>query len=209
MELFFELKGWWKFVSRIFKRFRRKAMNPIHILSQEHSLIRQVLDHLTAAKEKLETAKWPPGIFFEKAVEFSANFSDKYHHFKEEYVMFGLLAQKKEGAFDVPIGVLRYEHERCRSFISIIQASIEGYNKRDEIATTTLLENLAPYISILKRHIHKEEHIFFPMVQGELSHEENQTLLRHFEKEEKRIGNKDIMGTMHKLVLEMKFLLDE
>ncbi len=184
-------------------------MNPIHILSQEHDLISQVLDHLTAAKEKLEISKWPPGIFFEKAIEFSANFSDKYHHFKEEYVMFGLLAQKKEGAFDVPIGILRYEHERCRSFISIIQASIEGYNKRDEIATTTLLENLAAYISILKRHIHKEEDIFFPMVQRELSHEESRTLLTQFEKEEKRIGNKDIMGTIHKLVLEMKLLLDE
>ena len=42
------------------------------------------------------------------------------------------------------------------------------------------------------------------MVQKELSHEESQTLLRHFEKEEKRIGNKNIMGTMHKLVLAKK-----
>ena len=184
-------------------------MNPIHILSQEHDLIRQVLDHLQAAKEKLEIAKWPPRIFFEKAVEFSVNFSDKYHHFKEEYVMFGLLAQKKDGAFDVPIGVLRYEHERCRSFVSIIQDSIERYNKRDEIATTTLLENLAAYISILKRHIHKEEHIFFPMVQRELSHEDSQTLLKHFEKEEKRIGNKDIREATHNLVVEMKSLLEE
>lgn len=41
------------------------------------------------------------------AVKFLHNFADKFHHFKEEYLMFGLLAEKKGGRFDGPIGALR------------------------------------------------------------------------------------------------------
>jgi hemerythrin-like domain-containing protein len=182
-------------------------MKATEILVKEHSLILQAVDCLAQAKEKLEVYEQLPQEFFEMAVEFTHNFADKYHHFKEEFLMFGLLAQKKDGAFDGPISALRFEHERCREFINKIGRSIEDYIRGDQIATATLLENLAAYISILKRHIHSEDHIFFPMVDQELSQDEKNALQLQFLKEEEKMGGRDFFINSEKMVFEMCFLL--
>ena len=121
--------------------------------------------------------------------------------------MFGLLAQKKDGAFDGPISALRFEHERCREFVKKIERSVEDYSRGDQIATATLLENLAAYISILKRHIHSEDQIFFPMVDRELSQDEKEALQLQFQKEEEKMGGRDFFVKSEKMVFEMCFLL--
>jgi hemerythrin-like domain-containing protein len=182
-------------------------MKPTEILVKEHSLILQAVECLTQAKEKLEAYEQLPQKFFEMAVEFTQNFADKYHHFKEEFLMFGLLAQKKDGAFDGPISALRFEHERCRYFTDKIGKSIEDCIRGDQIATATLLENLAAYVSILKRHIYSEDHILFPMVEEELSQAEKKALQLQFLKEEKKMGGRDFFINSEKLVFEMCFLL--
>ena len=90
--------------------------------------------------------------------------------------MFGLLSQKKDGAHDGEIGTLRFQHERCRTFIGEIEKSIKGYSAGDEIATTMLLENLASYTSLLKLHIYIEDRIFFKMVKKTMSENEDHAL---------------------------------
>jgi hemerythrin-like domain-containing protein len=184
-------------------------MNVTDILVREHLIIRESLDALSRARDDLEQGQRPPKEFFAVAVEFARNFADKYHHFKEEYLMFGLLAQKKAGLFDGPIGSLRHEHEQCRYFIEKIFESIDSYAGGDEIATTTLLENLAAYISILKKHIHIEDHVFFKMAEQELSEKEKRILVAQFEKEEHKLGGTKFVETCRTLVLEMGSLIGE
>jgi hemerythrin-like domain-containing protein len=88
-------------------------MKAMQILTREHVLILQMLTQLSRAREKLEIKEQPPVEFFKKAILFSQNFADRFHHFKEEFLMFGLLAQKKEGVLDAEIGALWFQHERC------------------------------------------------------------------------------------------------
>ena len=87
---------------RIFNAsFEKEAhMDPIETLSNEHGLIRQYLDVLSMAAEKIENSKRPSDAFFEKAVDLSRTFADGFHHFKEEHVLFVQLAQKKRGEVD-------------------------------------------------------------------------------------------------------------
>lgn len=182
-------------------------MKATQILVREHVLILQMLERLSYAREKLEQKEHPPVDFFRKAILFSRNFADQFHHFKEEFLMFGLLAQKKEGKLDTDIGALRFQHERCRSAIDSIDKSLTGYARGDEIAITTLLENVAAYISLLTRHIYIEDHVFFPMIETFLSKDEQQTLVDQFQQEEKRIGDKDGFTPSQRLLDEMRSLL--
>jgi len=182
-------------------------LKSLEILKKEHRLIRHALDIVSAAKEKLETGGHPSREFFEKAVEFSRTFADKFHHFKEEYLMFGLLAEKKDGFYDGEIGALRYQHERCRKCMDQIENSIHGYSQSDAVATTMLLENLASYISLLKLHIYIEDHIFFPMVEKDLSEDEDRLLSEQFRYEEKGTGAEDFFENSRKLALEMSTLI--
>ena len=54
-------------------------MNPIDILIEEHLLVRQFLDNLSLALNKLEKDIRPPREFFNKAIKFAQNFTDKFH----------------------------------------------------------------------------------------------------------------------------------
>jgi len=101
-------------------------MDPIETLSNEHGLIRQFLDVLSIAGDKIENGQRPSEAFFEKAVDFARTFADHYHHFKEEHVLFVQLAQKKQGDVDAQLEALRYEHERGRSLITGVETATPG-----------------------------------------------------------------------------------
>ena len=183
-------------------------MKATEILIREHALIQQALKSLSRAQKKIEENQQLPKGFFEKALVFLREFADQSHHFKEEYIMFGFLALKKDGAFDGPIGSLRFQHERCRACIDEISNSLDGYADRDDIATTRLLENLAAYISLLRRHIYQEEHIFFKMAEEELSKKEENILSVQFKKENQKMGAQTFYEQNGKLLDEMEALLD-
>lgn len=174
-------------------------------LFEEHNLIRHMLETAQKAKDLIEADKYPDQQFFFKMIEFADKFVDRYHHFKEEYIMFGLLAQKKEGTLDSEIGALRFQHERCKKFISEIESSLSGYQRKEEIAVTHLLENLSSYISVLRRHIYKEESRYFPIVDSEFSEDEKDMLRKQFNKEISK--QEDFLKKHRKLVEAMEQLL--
>ncbi len=179
-------------------------MTPITILKEEHHLIREALENFILAKKKMESGETPPVAFFERGVEFIRSFVQKYHHFKEEYVMFQRLAEKKNGTLDAQIDALRYQHERGRDLVLNMAEALEGYKKGLVIQTTLLLESLAAYPSLLRQHIHKEEHLFFPLVEKVLTDPEMEALLELFNKEEKKWegGNwaRDLIRDMGKML---------
>lgn len=181
-------------------------MKPTELLIEEHNLIRQALESMGLAIDKLETGERPPVEFFEKAVDFTRNFSDKFHHYKEEYLMFGRLAQMKKGELDAQVDALRYQHDRGRDLIAEISNALDGYAQGEDARTTILLENLAAYVSMLRRHIHREDYVFYPMVDDVLSAEDQQYLQEEFQKEKSKSGE-TIFEDSKKIVMDMGALL--
>ena len=82
------------------------------------------------ARNKLERNERPQKAFFEKGIDFCKNFADRFHHFKEENLMFGMLALKEECDLDSEMIALRYQHERNRHFIRQIQNVLDPYTGR-------------------------------------------------------------------------------
>ena len=181
-------------------------MEPMEILRNEHGLIRQYVDHLSIAAERMQEGQHPPREFFEKAVQFSKEFAGQYHHVKEEYMMFVRLAMKKGGTMDGEIESLRHQHETGRNYIGAIAGNLEGYEAGDPARTSTILENLGAYISMERQHIHKEDHLFFPMVQEEFTADDMNQVKAEFAKAKEKAGD-DVFERNHKLVVEMGSLL--
>lgn len=181
-------------------------MDVLDILSNEHGLIRRYLEEVTLAAQKMEGGARPPREFFEKAVEFARLFADRYHHFKEEYLMFVHMAQKRKGEIDAQLEALRHQHERGRNLIASIAERLDRYDREDPIAGAELLENLAAYASLLKHHIHIEDHVFYPMARRELDARDMAQLLDEFESDRARAGERTF-ETSHKLVVDMGSIL--
>jgi len=183
-------------------------MDPIEILRNEHGLIRRFVDLLSVAVARLEVDDSPPRAFFDNGIEFVRGFSDGFHHKKEELVMFVQLAQKKNGAIDGQIEALRYQHDQGRGFIKAIAGALDGYADGDLNTTAIVRENAAAFASLLKHHIHTEDHIFFPMAQETMTSDELETLGRKFEKVQD-VHGADTFQRYDKLVVDLDAMLTE
>lgn len=157
-------------------------MNPIEILVEEHNLILRGLDLLTTAAEKIVRNQNPPREFFEKAMRFTLDFTNKFHHYKEEIVMFGLLAEKKEGEIDAELERLRSQHAALHDYMNQISQSLDAYGKNIDAEVRRLHRALSEYIETLRRHIHAENKIFYPLVVKTLSEDEMKWLMGEFDK---------------------------
>lgn len=163
-------------------------MNVLQSLVQEHRLIRQYLDNLAFAVERLEHGDRPPKEFFENAVVFAREFVDGYHHFKEEHQMFVMLAQKMKGKHDAAIETLRYQHERGRAIVTAMADAIAGYHRGDERDVLTMLENTAAFGALLRQHINREDSVFYPMAKKELSQDDQARLREEFQRADEKHG---------------------
>jgi len=157
-------------------------VNAIETLVEEHRLIQRGLDLLTTAAERIERNQRPPKEFFEKAVRFTLNFTNKFHHYKEEIVMFGMLAQKREGELDAEIERLRDQHHTLHNYMNEISKSLDAYSENSQSEVRRLHRNLCDYIETLRRHINAENRIFYPLVAKTLTEDEMLWLREEFDK---------------------------
>ena len=163
-------------------------MKAVTILKEEHMVILELLDQLKLAGERILKNKFPPREFFETAVKFARVFADKFHHYKEEEIMFRILAQKNSGAIDSDLEKLRQQHEQCRDYVTAISAAVEGYAAGRDSDTRILHRNLADYVATMHKHINFENVTFFPRVARELSSDELDTLAAEFGKWDEKMG---------------------
>src|SRR3990172_1238490 len=181
-------------------------MNILQSLAHEHRLIRQYLDDLAFAAERLEHGERPPKEFFETAVLFAREFVDGYHHFKEEHQLFVMLAQKLKGKHDAAIEALRYQHERGRAIVNAISEATAGYHRGDERAVLAILENVAAFGALLRQHINREDSVFYPMARKELSREDQERLQEEFTRADEKAGA-DCFERNEERVMKMTGLL--
>jgi hemerythrin-like domain-containing protein len=181
-------------------------MDALETLTNEHGLIRQFLDNLTLAAGHIEEGRRPSQAFFEKGVDFARSFADTYHHFKEEHMVFVRLAQRRGGEIDAQLDALRYQHERGRELVTGMANAIDGYAAKDPNKTADLLQNMSAYVSLLRHHIHTEDHVFFPMARKNLDDKEMRELETEFLKVQGKQGG-DTFERSHKMVIDMGSIL--
>ena len=163
-------------------------MSVIDTLKEEHRLVRRFLDNIEVTLDLMDRGGEVPEQFFDLLIDFSKTFMDKYHHFKEEYIIFLKLAEKKGGEIDPQIVSLRDQHERGRYLVRNIKQSVAGYLRKDEIARAEILEHLGHFHLLQKQHLNRENHVFIPMARESFNSSELKEFEEEFEKEKNRLG---------------------
>jgi hemerythrin-like domain-containing protein len=181
-------------------------LKAVEILVEEHTLILEFLATFGRGVEKIESENPPDSAFFDRSLEFCRGFADKAHHYKEEHVMFGLLAQKHDGKLDGLISSHRDQHEQCRNLIQNMAGSLPGYARGEEEARRNLFAAGSTYVRTLRSHIASENDIFFPMAISTLTGDEGEALLTEFKRYEAKAGV-DMWGDGPALVEELGSML--
>lgn len=159
-------------------------MDVINILVGEHKNIVQLLAVLQSGAERIIANRPPPKAFFETGVQQAKQYADQAHHFKEEYVLFGALAQKHNGDLDAHIERHRNQHEQCRDLLQGISSALAEYEKGTEDAVKVVHRNTTEYVRTLRSHIRSENEVFFPLAEHSLSESEASALLEEFHRYE-------------------------
>ena len=143
-------------------------MNPIEKLMAEHQIILRGIDLLESGASRLEKGENIAPDYFRKAIDFIRNYADKYHHAKEEDILFVRLGQVGFSPQMGPVAVMLYEHDQGRGFVSGMENAINRYEAGDASAAKDIVRNANEYAALLRQHIHKEDMVLYPMAQNAL-----------------------------------------
>ena len=169
------------------------------ILSGEHKQILKLIDLLCVRCNELEKEVEIDKEFFQKVIIFIKDYADKFHHLKEEDVLFVEFGKNLEDAHCDPTKQMLYEHEQGRNFVVGMEESLKEENK------DKLIENACNYAELLRDHIFKEDNIFYPMINEVISSDTQNKILSKFKQVEEKIGLKkrnELMNIIKELGIE-------
>jgi len=164
-------------------------MEPIKKLMDEHQVILRGIDILEKGITYLNDGTNVPPEKFRQLIDFIRNYADKYHHAKEEDILF---IKMQNAGFPVdggPIGVMLADHEQGREYVKEIEAGVELLEQGDESGKEKIIKNSAGYAALLRSHIHKEDNVLYPMAVNALGQDGINSMIPDFEKvEENQAG---------------------
>ena len=165
-------------------------MKPTKILSDEHKNILKIVNILADECKSLEQ-KAIDKDFFEKVIDFIRNYADKFHHAKEEEILFKEFCKSaKNGEIHCnPVEQMLIEHDMGRQFVKGMESALSRNDKKG------LIENARGYIGLIQEHIFKEDNILYPMADESLSKSVQDSMEKKFKKiEEKNKRKYSIRG---------------
>ena len=147
------------------------------ILSKEHENILKVVDALELEVKQLNDKDIDTTIF-RKVIDFIRNYADKFHHAKEEDILFKEFNKcAEEGCVHCnPVEQMLVEHDEGRRNVKLMESGLNEKNK------SKLIEGAKGYIELIREHIFKEDNILYPMADEALSNEVKKTMLEKFKK---------------------------
>lgn len=109
-----------------------------------------------------------------ECVDFGRNYADKYHHGKEEEILFKVMIEQSG---DVAQKLIRHgmlvEHDLARYYLGEFENSINAYegNSGTEYKYNIIV-HAGSYANLLKRHVEKEDTVVYTFAERELSDDE-------------------------------------
>jgi hemerythrin-like domain-containing protein len=131
---------------------------PMKMLVEEHRRILRFVALIPtfAAELDLDSGEGRGRIL--DAVDFIRSYADRFHHAKEEELLFA--------CFDEELDILKAMHEDHRRGRACVQGVLDALGRRDAEGVS---RNLAEYGEILSEHIRKEDEILYPWMDRNLT----------------------------------------
>lgn len=154
----------------------------LEMLSEEHKNILQVIDAVFKECDELEKGKKLDVDFFKETIGFIRGYADKFHHAKEEDILFRELSKDDVEMHCNPMQQMLYEHDMGRGFVKDLKLGVELKD------ASAVIKNARAYGHLLQDHIFKEENILYPMANEILSSSVKDNMLKEFYDVDKRLA---------------------
>jgi hemerythrin-like domain-containing protein len=134
-------------------------------LVDEHRLILRMITLLERNASSAAEGSFTDWQFFLDGVDFIRNYADRFHHAKEEDVLFEALVKNGMPREHSPVAAMLMEHDQGRAYVKGMEnaalAALAGQAGREK----ELAENALAYTALLREHISKEDGILYPLAE--------------------------------------------
>lgn len=134
-------------------------------LVNEHKLILRMIALLERNAARTAAGSYSNWQFYLDGVDFIRNFADRFHHAKEEDVLFKALVANGMPAENSPIAAMLMEHDQGRVYVRAMEAAALDVLAGRESGCALLTENAQAYAELLRGHIAKEDDILYPLAE--------------------------------------------
>ena len=150
----------------------------IGLLMKEHRLIEQIIGALDTEMQHISHDNVAHPAFIYNAVDFFRIYADRFHHGKEEDILFGELSKKPLGTDHKRImSELEEEHRYARKTVGELVSATERWSEGDGESLAVISDSLRKLCELYPEHIRKEDKEFFIPCQQYFSKTERENLL--------------------------------
>jgi len=136
-----------------------------HALVEEHKLILRVLALLEKNAPRTAEGTYTNYRFYLDAVDFIRNYADRFHHAKEEDVLFEALVANGMPRENSPVAAMLMEHDKGRAFVAAMEQGARDALAGNPGSNLIIAENAGNYLELLREHIAKEDDILYPLAE--------------------------------------------
>jgi hemerythrin-like domain-containing protein len=145
-------------------------MTLIEIMIEEHKNIKRMLLVIRSYCLRILKGEEVELEDIRDIIDFVRSYADKYHHGKEESMLFKRMTEELGPTADklVRYGML-VEHDLGRLYMSQLESAIGRVEMGDMEAKLDIIANAIGYTDLLTRHINKEDNVVYKFAENNLS----------------------------------------
>lgn len=151
---------------------------PMQKLVDEHKLIKRLVAQVPNIIKSLDLETEEGRRRVLDGIDFIRNYADRYHHAKEEDLLFKY--------FDEDAEIIQTMHEDHRNARNRVKSIVEGVEARNR---GSVIENLGAYQELLTDHIRREDDILYPWMDRNITTTQVGTLFSSFNEVDERFGD--------------------
>lgn len=138
-------------------------------LVNEHKLILRMIALLERNARRTAAGSYSNWQFYLDGVDFIRNYADRFHHAKEEDVLFEALASNGMTMENSPITAMMMEHDQGRVHVLAMETAVQEIVAGRTVNLEMLTVNALAYAELLREHISKEDGVLYPLAERVMS----------------------------------------
>ncbi len=134
-------------------------------LVNEHRLILRMIGLLEQNAPLTVEGRYRNWQFYLDGVDFIRNYADKFHHAKEENILFEAMIKNGMPRDNSPVAAMLMEHDQGRAYVRAMETAAREAQHGKAGRERVIAENALAYAQLLREHISKEDTILYPLAE--------------------------------------------
>ena len=134
-------------------------------LVEEHRLILRMIALLEKNAPRTAEGNYLNWQFYLNGIDFIRQYADRFHHAKEEDVLFKALVDNGMPKENSPVAAMLMEHDQGRSFVRAMESAVHEAQAGRTDTYQAIADNALGYAALLRDHISKEDEILYPLAE--------------------------------------------